>query len=106
MDNAEATTYLSQYLGKSLRIHILDGRIFVGQMKCTDGDCNIILSLTYEYRQPSPNAIREAIESSENSSTLITLSSRFVGLVVVPGQYIQKIEYEETGRASGQYVVP
>jgi hypothetical protein len=36
MDNAEATFWLSQFIGKNLRVHAEDGRIFGGQMKCTD----------------------------------------------------------------------
>ena len=36
MDNEQATFWLSQFIGKNLRIHASDGRIFGGQMKCTD----------------------------------------------------------------------
>jgi hypothetical protein len=36
MENAEASHYLSQFIGKPLRIHVSDGRVFGGQMKCTD----------------------------------------------------------------------
>lgn len=36
MDNAQASFYLSQFIGKPLRIHTSDGRVFGGQMKCTD----------------------------------------------------------------------
>jgi hypothetical protein len=36
MDNASATSWLSQFIGKNLRIHASDGRVFGGQMKCTD----------------------------------------------------------------------
>lgn len=36
MDNQESVAYLSSLLGKTLRIHISDRRLFVGQMKCTD----------------------------------------------------------------------
>lgn len=36
MDNQEATSYLSQFIGQPLRIHTSDGRVFGGQMKCTD----------------------------------------------------------------------
>jgi hypothetical protein len=36
MNNAEATFWLSQFIGKNLRVHASDGRIFGGQMKCTD----------------------------------------------------------------------
>lgn len=35
-DVEEATKILSQYVGKTLRVHTDDNRIFVGQMKCTD----------------------------------------------------------------------
>lgn len=36
MNNHEATFWLSQFIGKNLRIHASDGRVFGGQMKCTD----------------------------------------------------------------------
>lgn len=36
MDNEGATFWLSQFIGKNLRVHASDGRIFGGQMKCTD----------------------------------------------------------------------
>ena len=36
MDNEQATFWLSQFIGKNLRIYASDGRVFGGQMKCTD----------------------------------------------------------------------
>lgn len=36
MDHEQATFWLSQFIGKNLRIHASDGRVFGGQMKCTD----------------------------------------------------------------------
>ncbi|KAI4200421.1 MAG: hypothetical protein LQ350_003959 [Teloschistes chrysophthalmus] len=36
MDNHQAQDYLGTLLGKQLRIHITDGRVFVGEFKCTD----------------------------------------------------------------------
>jgi hypothetical protein len=36
MDNQEATAWLSQFIGKNLRIHTTDNRIFGGTMRCTD----------------------------------------------------------------------
>ncbi|KAJ4404178.1 hypothetical protein N0V91_006080 [Didymella pomorum] len=104
MDNEQATFWLSQFIGKNLRIHASDGRVFGGQMKCTDKDRNIILSLAYEYRAPSAEAIRKAVEESGNPSTKVTWSSRYVGLIVVPGQHVKKIEFEEStlpGQKSG-----
>ncbi|KAJ4373567.1 hypothetical protein N0V86_007709 [Didymella sp. IMI 355093] len=104
MDNEQATFWLSQFIGKNLRIHASDGRVFGGQMKCTDKDRNIILSLAYEYRAPSAEAIRKAVEESGNPSSKVTWNSRYVGLIVVPGQHVKKIEFEEStlpGQKSG-----
>jgi hypothetical protein len=36
MDNEQASFWLSQFIGKNLRVHASDGRVFGGQMKCTD----------------------------------------------------------------------
>lgn len=44
------------------------------QFKCTDKHCNIILSGAQEYRASAP---------------------RYMGLIVVPGEHIRKIEMEE-----------
>jgi len=35
-DPQEAHDFFVQYLGKELHVHTVDGRIFVGQFKCTD----------------------------------------------------------------------
>ncbi|PSK34189.1 hypothetical protein B9Z65_8515 [Elsinoe australis] len=99
MSNAHATTYLSSLLNKSLRIHVTDGRMFVGQMKCTDQERNIILACTHEYRRPSERAIEQAAaEAAQQPPTdgkvRLDMVKRFVGLVVVPGQYITKIELD------------
>lgn len=64
---------------------------------------NIILASTFEYRYPVPSAVREAAAANEqgskntNSQNIkLNMTSRFIGLVVVPGQHITKIELEET----------
>jgi small nuclear ribonucleoprotein (snRNP)-like protein len=36
VDVEEANNVLNEYIGKTLRVHTDDNRIFVGQMKCTD----------------------------------------------------------------------
>ena len=95
---AQATAYLTSLLNKTLHIHISDGRVFVGQLKCTDNERNIILALTHEYRQPTQTDIKRAAERNEHSSAAgnvkVDMRKRFVGLVVVPGKYIEKIEVE------------
>lgn len=58
-------------------------------------ECNIILALTQEYRPPAQEVVKAAAEEAASSSLQMPFSHRFVGLVVVPGKYITKIEMEE-----------
>ncbi|KAB8269692.1 hypothetical protein RU639_008339 [Aspergillus parasiticus] len=109
MDENQAVQYLESLIGQTLRVHATDTRIFVGAFKCTDSARNIILASTYEYRFPSPSAVRDAATDAENQdpaigaasqSVKVNMTSRFIGLVVVPGQHITKIELEETPQQS------
>jgi hypothetical protein len=59
-------------------------------------DRNVILALAHEYRAPSAEIIRKAVEDTGNPSAPVSWNSRYVGLVVVPGQHITKIEFEES----------
>lgn len=94
-----AATYLSTFLNRTLHLHTTDGRMFAGQMKCTDPERNIILSMTHEYRQPSAADIQLAAKRHERAgrqgNVKVDLKKRFVGLVVVPGRFITRIEVEE-----------
>jgi hypothetical protein len=66
-------------------------------------DRNIILSHTFEYRPPAPpsaSKLRELAakqeEEGEGAGTVtLDMTSRYMGLVVVPGEYIVRIEVEE-----------
>ena len=60
-------------------------------------DRNIILALTYEYRAPTAEVIRQTVEATGNPSASVSWNSRYVGLVVVPGAHIKKIEFEDSG---------
>jgi small nuclear ribonucleoprotein (snRNP)-like protein len=97
---SNASTYLSTFLNRTLHVHTTDGRMFAGQMKCTDPERNIILSMTHEYREPSVGDVALAAERAERRGTgngktvKVDMKKRFVGLVVVPGRYIRKIELE------------
>lgn len=95
---AQASAYLTSLLNKTLHIHISDGRMFAGQLKCTDNERNIILAMTQEYRQPSRKDIERAAAEHEASgkggNVKVDMKKRFVGLVVVPGKYVEKIERE------------
>lgn len=144
MDKDEARAFLASLLNKNLRIVATDGRMFLGQFKCTDPvgfhrpsrafpvcaihfvpyagasvlllearekarrvkclvltcclqDENVILANTYEYRQPSAKEQAEAAKAAATSGGTVKMdmTSRYLGLVVVPGQHIVKIEVEE-----------
>ncbi|KAI0452527.1 hypothetical protein F5B21DRAFT_506226 [Xylaria acuta] len=91
-------TYIKSLINKTLRVHATDGRMFIGTFKCTDTDRNVVLSLTYEYRQPSQQKLAEAASAaaSANSATIkADMTSRYLGLVVIPGEHIVKMEVEE-----------
>ncbi|APA15891.1 hypothetical protein SS1G_09227 [Sclerotinia sclerotiorum 1980 UF-70] len=102
----QARTYLHSLLSKTLLIHTTDNRMFRGSFKCTDSDLNIILSETYEYRIPPcppsssipqpPSSTSTSPTSSANPSTsILNITPRWLGLVVVPGKHIVRIELEE-----------
>ncbi len=61
-------------------------------------DRNVVLAHTYEYRQPSQQKLAEVAGSAltTGSKTVSAdMTSRYLGLVVVPGHHIVKIEAEE-----------
>lgn len=55
----------------------------------------MVLAQTYEYRQPSERQRAEAAEEATGPSVKLDLTSRFLGLVVVPGHHIVKMEVEQ-----------
>ncbi|CAK39655.1 uncharacterized protein An07g08610 [Aspergillus niger] len=90
MDGNKAVQYLDSLIGRTLRVHATDTRIFVGTFKCTDAARNIILASTYEYRFPSPSTVRDAATGTHDSaagsavdaqSIKVDMTSRFIGLV-------------------------
>ncbi|KAF6837776.1 lsm domain-containing protein [Colletotrichum plurivorum] len=119
MEKQDARDFLTSLLNKTLRIVATDGRMFLGHFKCTDPvtsttpcvlslgflltfltvpqDRNVVLANTYEYRQPSAQQLTEVAKNAASGSGSVTMdmTSRYLGLVVVPGQYIVKIEVEE-----------
>ena len=66
-----------------------------------DQERNIILGTAFEYREPSQNAIERTASTAGTSSKSLKMdmTSRFLGLIVVPGQYITKIEVEQSWKA-------
>ncbi|KAI8982974.1 hypothetical protein BDB01DRAFT_791881 [Pilobolus umbonatus] len=72
--NTEKIKRLASYLNFKCRISITDGRIFIGTLICIDKNKNIILGQTEEIRGDE---------------------SRPVGLVMIPGKHLVKIEAED-----------
>ena len=57
-----------------------------------------MLGHTFEYRHPSPGKIAEKAQENEatgEGKVTLDMTSRCLGLVVVPGKHIVKIEVEE-----------
>ncbi|KAF3918321.1 hypothetical protein ABW21_db0206058 [Orbilia brochopaga] len=88
-DTVNAEALLQSFITKTLRVTTKDTRMFVGELKCTDRDANLILSRTHEYRIPkfTPDKVGRKVD----------LTSRFLGLVVVMGADISRIEVNEGG---------
>lgn len=61
-------------------------------------ECNIILAMAYEYRPvPSksmPSIVEGALPTLQEEETKEAVTSRFMGLIVVPGHHITKIELQ------------
>ncbi|KXJ91230.1 hypothetical protein Micbo1qcDRAFT_195380 [Microdochium bolleyi] len=97
-EKADAEVYIKSLINKTLRVHTKDSRMFVGNFKCTDPESNIVLALTYEYRQPSRQQLQEAAAaaaSAGETTVKADMTSRYLGLVVIPGVQIVKMEVEE-----------
>ncbi|GFO22011.1 tigger transposable element-derived protein 6-like protein [Plakobranchus ocellatus] len=77
---------LEEWLNKSMRIRMTDGRTLVGIFLCTDCDCNIIVGSCEEYLRPPDSQPRE--------------DPRILGLAMIPGKHIVSIEIDDTSQAS------
>lgn len=97
MEEAEATQFLESLLGKSLQVTVPDGRLFTGTFRCTDNESNVILSNAFEYRMPTEVAVKAAVDKLQTTgqTSRADMTSRFVGLIVIPGKQISQMEVEE-----------
>ncbi|RDA93552.1 hypothetical protein CP533_3999 [Ophiocordyceps camponoti-saundersi (nom. inval.)] len=91
MDHDGARSYLKALLNKNLRITTTDGRLFWGAFKCTDANQNIVLSHTYEYRRSSG----AHPSGHDQPGRMNVAAARYLGLVVVPGEHIVRMELEQ-----------
>ncbi|TPX59142.1 hypothetical protein PhCBS80983_g02671 [Powellomyces hirtus] len=73
------TEKLQSMLNQRIRISITDGRVFIGYFMCIDKGRNVILASTEEFKDDE---------------------RRFVGLIMIPGAHLTKVEVE----AESQYM--
>lgn len=52
----------------------------------------MILTLAREHRRPSRAAVARAAEDSDAAKFSLPMERRYVGQVVIPGQYITRVE--------------
>ena len=90
-----AVNALRSLLRQTLRITILDGRIFLGTFAGTDKLLNVLLVSTDEFVLP------------QASRAYANPDGRFVGLVQIPWRLVVKIEahrpHRERSGSSGEY---
>lgn len=76
---AAAALIEARFVGRQSVVHIPDGRAFCGTFVCVDSGRNIILANTDETR----------------STTEGRTSTRNVGMVMIPGSYVVKVEVQQ-----------
>lgn len=85
---------LRGYLNHKARIAITDGRVFIGTFVCTDKQKNIILAHTTEYRGGTALLTMGPLVTS-HALFLFLDEHRIVGLVMIPGKHLVKMEIED-----------
>ena len=73
-----------------LRVSILDGRSFTGQLLAFDSHMNLVLADTEEARIPK-KAYRELTKNKVNGPARIEEVKRFLGLVILRGEQVVNI---------------
>lgn len=76
---------LRNWLNKSLRIKMSDGRVLIGIFLCTDRDANVILGSCSEFLPESEE------QGTSTSSKPPNEEPRMLGLVMVPGKHIVSV---------------
>jgi len=82
-ETAESMTQkVKGFLEKPMRVMLIDGRVVTGNFQCLDRETNIILSNAIEYYDVKEDLNLEAD----------LVSSRHLGLTVIPGKNITRCE--------------
>lgn len=74
---------LSKYLNLSMKFALSDGRVIIGKLKCTDSNCNIVVSDSIEYGVDAASADGLQLR-------------RRLGLAMIPGKHILSAALQES----------
>lgn len=80
-------TLQTQFLNRSVLVHIPDGRVFSGIFTCVDDGMNLVLSQAEEWRLRHGQGDTEARVSEK----------RMVGMAMIKGEDIVKLEVKSSG---------
>jgi len=83
-----AIAKLASTLGRTYRVTVQDGRVFVGIFVCIDHDGNLVLDRTSEFEPRGTKAGERAVLDP-------MYKGRLVGLVLVPRKQWAKVEIED-----------
>lgn len=100
------------FIDQTVRVTIHDGRRFEGRISCIDSGCNIILDDADEVMKQQQSKSTGAEERPDGSlqdsdaANAATASSedrrRRIGLAVLPGEHVCKVELKGRGRIPGR----
>lgn len=85
---------LRNWLNKTLRVEMSDGRVLIGIFLCTDREANIILGSCAEYL-PGEQTNETTIASNDDA--------RMLGLVMVPGKHIVNVCIDQNEHTKGDH---
>ena len=88
---ADPQEFVKGLLGKTVRVEIVDGRMFEGQVYCFDSSCNLILSDTYSIPKQGQSLTRELVRVP-SSVTGDDCPRARLGHVLVGGKHLVKCE--------------
>jgi small nuclear ribonucleoprotein (snRNP)-like protein len=100
----ETISRLTSLLLVRLRITIPDNRTFIGTFICLDKGCNIILSATEEFQPAPTNADEEEVRGNREMywpNVKGRWGGREVGMVLIPGREVVRVEVEESWEERG-----
>lgn len=76
-------TITANFLGRTARITVSDGRAFEGRFVCVDSEVNVILQSAHEYRTTQPTRLTDNGRAAEQK--------RWAGMVMIPGKHVVNV---------------